>query len=82
MNNSKLQQILTEKGAKEFKQLLDRNEVLTNYLDEIFQHYISEFSKPATQKDLTNPSWPLVRAYRDGGRYYLETLHELFKEKK
>jgi hypothetical protein len=81
LNKLKLQRILTEEGADRFIKAMSRNKTGTTLLVQIIEHYLQDFNRPTVQKDLENPQWPLMRAYRDGGRYYLQQLLELLKEK-
>lgn len=83
MNDNKLERVLSVEGAAEFKMLLSRrtNVKISRYFEEVIQAYLEDFNKPTTRKDLTDPQWCLTRAYQDGGRYYLDQLLDLFKEK-
>lgn len=82
MNKLKLQRVLTEEGADKFIKALNRNKTVVASFEKIIEHYLSDFDRPTSINDLKDPQWPLTRAYRDGGRYYLKQLLELFKEKK
>lgn len=81
MTNDKLKRILTEEGAEKFMKALNRDKVIKPSLDKIISSLLQDFDRTTTQKDLDNPQWSLVRAYRDGGKYYLEQLLTLFEEK-
>ena len=83
MNKQKLDRLLTKERADEFIELINKrnNSKIKGYLTDIIENQMKEFERATTLRDLTDPQWPLTRAYRDGGKYYLQQLLDLFKEK-
>lgn len=80
MNKSSVSRILNEERAKEFYRLLSKNEFITECIIEIIDNKLISLSKASPIDDLTESGWALKRAYRDGGKYNLESLKQIFKE--
>lgn len=81
MTNDKLKRLLSEEGYEKFSKALARDKVLGPAFEQMIDSLLHDLNKTTTPKDLDNPQWSLARAYRDGGRYYLEQLLNVFKEK-
>ena len=81
MTNDKLKRLLTEEGYDKFNKALSRDKVLGPAFERMINSLLQDLDRTTTLKDFENPQWSLARAYRDGGRHYLEQLLNVFKEK-
>ncbi len=70
-------------GAESLIQALksESNTKVRVAIETLLDGMINQLDRPVTQKDLTDPQWAFVRAYRDGGKFYLLQLLDIFKEK-
>lgn len=80
MNKKTVENILKEDRASEFFRLLYRNDFLRECILEIIDNKLSSLSRTSPVSELTDSSWPLKRAYQDGGKYNLESLRKVFEE--
>lgn len=78
---SQIKRIFEDAEVEKLKKAVLRDKIIIKSIMKIIEDTSSEISKPTSLTEIDEVSWATRKAYTEGGRYYLEQLMSIFKEK-
>lgn len=78
---SQIKRVFEDSEIEKLRKAVLRDKIIIKAMLKIIEDVSLDLSKPTSLSEIEGTSWATRKAYTEGGRYYLEQLASIFKEK-
>jgi hypothetical protein len=78
---SQLKRVLEPTEIDKFERAVKRDKIIVSTLTKLIEDVTSDLNKPTSLSEISSASWALEKSFTEGGRFYLQQILALIKEK-